>query len=288
MTSTPLNARMPQALAQTLRERLGHVYFQRHLLREFLVRDLVARYIGTIMGFFWSVIHPLILLLVYTMVFGIIIPPPQLERLAQRGWDGEVVGFAFYIFCGLLPWYAFQESLVRTTTSIADHAHLIKQVRFPAKILPVYITLSSLVNQLIGTAIFLLFQLAVLGSIPVTLAALPLVLFFQFLFFLGLGLLFSTMNTYVRDVAPLVSIGTMILMWTTPMLYTLEIVPEPIRPILYANPVTYLVLLHHEVMLFGEWPSLALWSAFGFISLAAFVFGYAVFTRCHAEFADLL
>jgi lipopolysaccharide transport system permease protein len=271
-----------------LRDRIRHFLYQRHLLREFLRRDLQARYIGSTMGFFWSVVNPLILLLVYSVVFGAILQPPQLERLAERGWEGGALGFAFYIFCGLLPWYAFQESLARNTSCIVENANLIKQVRFPAKVLPVYLTLSSLVNQVIGTAIFLVFQLVILGGMSLTAAAFPILLGLQFIFFFGLGLLFSTLHTYFRDVGPMISIITMIMMWAAPMLYSIDFAPDWLLPVLYANPITYLLLLHHDLMLYGVWPPAWLWSVFGGIALGSLAVGYTLFTRCHGEFADLL
>ncbi len=236
------------------------------------------------MGFFWSIINPLILLIVYSFVFGIIIA----AKWEHLGIENRVGGIAFYIFCGLLPWYAFQESIGRTTSCIVDHAHLIKQVRFPAKVLPTFITLSSLVNQLIGTAIFFLAILIANRSLPVTSIGLPIILLFEFFFFLGAGLLFSTLNTYLRDIAPLITIVTMIMMWSTPMLYPLEMVPESFLPLINANPITYFVIIHHHLILYGQWPTFLQWLICGSFSCAVLGLGYSVFTRCHSEFADLL
>ena len=116
--------------------------------------------------------------------------------------------------------YAFQNRWCVRLPALGDNAHLIKQVRFPAKVLPVYITLSSLVNQLIGTVIFLLF-LIFPGKAFWTLMAFPLVLTLEFFLFIGVGLFFAACNTYLRDIAPLVTIAAMVLMWSTPMFYTL-------------------------------------------------------------------
>lgn len=261
---------------------LKHILFQRHLLWEFLRRDLQARYVGSAMGFFWSVVNPLILLVIYTFVFGMVLN----ARLQMTGREG-IEDFAFYIFCGLLPWYAFQESLIRSTTCIIDNAHLIKQVRFPAKILPVNLTLSSIVNQLIGTVIFLAALLIFKHKLPITLIAFPLVIVLEILLFCGLGMLFATMNTYLRDIAPLVTIGTLILMWSTPMFYTLDHAKDFLY-ILYANPFTYLILIHHHLVFFGEWPPSSYWIGLSVFSIGSFILGYIRFTRCHQEFADLL
>lgn len=270
-----------------MKNRIQHILFHRHLLFEFLRRDLQARYVGSAMGFFWSVINPLILLAIYWVVFGLIFK----AKAHLYGLDDRPGGFGFYIFCGLLPWYAFQESLIRSSTCIVDNAHLIKQVRFPAKILPAFITLSSIVNQLIGTAIFLMVLLLVDGSLPYTIIALPLIIALQALCFFGLGLLFSTLNTYIRDIAPLISIAAMILMWASPTLYSvklLENAPQWIAWAVYANPVTYLVTIHHHLILDETWAGGASWGIFAAFSTVMFCLGYWLFTKCHQEFVDML
>ena len=267
-----------------LSKQVQHIYFHRHLLWEFLHRDIQARYIGSAMGFFWSVVNPLVLLTVYTFVFGLILK----SKYSILGREETMGGFAFYIFCGLLPWYAFQESLIRSTTSIVDNAHLIKQVHFPAKVLPAYITLSAIVNQLIGTIIFLAAILLVSHSLSWTMVLFPVVLLFEMILFFGLGLLFSTLNTYFRDIAPLVSIGSMLLMWSTPMLYQIKDVPEYLQPLIYANPLTSLVIIHQDIILNGHVPDLIYWVIFITFSLAALAIGYPVFTKNHGNFADVL
>lgn len=271
-----------------MKQRIRHILFQRHLIFEFLKRDLQARYLGSAIGVFWSVINPLILFVVYFFVFGVILR----ARYEERGLlvDGEA-GFAFYIFCGLLPWFAFQESLMRMTTCIVDNAHLIKQVRFPAKILPAYLALSSIINQLIGTLIYMAGFIIVSGSAHVTWLGLPLAIALELVFFFGLGLFFSTLHAYFRDVGPLVSIIVMVMMWSTPMLYTLSMVEQnasQFLPVIYANPLSYVLFIHHDLMLNGTWPSLQAWGAFAAIAFASLAAGYALFTRCHSEFADLL
>ncbi|MBZ0258844.1 ABC transporter permease [bacterium] len=271
-----------------MKQQIKHILFHRHLIYEFLKRDLQARYLGSAIGFFWSVVNPLILLAVYTIVFGYIL---RAKYEALGFGEAGTVAFAFYIFSGLMPWFAFQESLMRSTTCIVDNAHLIKQVRFPAKVLPAYLAISSLVNQMIGTFIFMAGYMLMTGSAHWTWLLLPLVIAIEFVMFFGLGLFFSTLHTYVRDVGPLISIVTMILMWTTPMLYTMEMAqkaPQWVQSILYLNPITYLILLHHDMMLDGVWPALYLWLVFGALSLISLAAGYVLFTRCHSEFSDLL
>lgn len=282
-----------------MKQHIKHIWFHRHLLVEFLRRDLQARYTGSVMGFVWSVIIPIVYFAIYFMIFGFLFN----QKVDLYGWPKDRPGgFAFYIFSGLLPWYALQESWVRSTTCIVDNSHLIKQIRFPAKVLPAYLGLSSLVNQLIGTAVMLIALLVYQQYLTLSILAFPLILLLQYICFVGLGLLFSTLHTYVRDVGTMVGIAAMLLMWMSPTLYPDSIfdldstetsISEPsaalewIEFIVYLNPLTYMVNIHHGIMIYNEivWFD---WAVFGGFSVFVFALGYWLFTKCHAEFADLL
>ncbi len=272
-----------------MKQQLKHIWFHRHLVMEFLRRDLQARYTGSVMGFFWSVIIPIVYFAIYYVIFGFLFQ----QKVQLYGVDEEQAGgFAFYIFSGLLPWYALQEAWVRSTTCIVDNAHLIKQIRFPAKILPAYLGLSSLVNQVIGTVVMLIALCIYQQSLPVSVCMLPLVFVMQYVCFLGLGLLFSTLHTYMRDIGTVVGIAAMLLMWGSPTLYPAELLDQTshtwIKTLIYLNPLTYMVEIHHDLVLYGHGSSMLNWGVFGGFSIAVLVVGYWLFTRCHAEFADLL
>lgn len=280
-----------------MKQQIKHIWFHRHLVMEFLRRDLQARYTGSVMGFFWSVINPLLYFAIYFVIFGFLFN----QKVQLYGWDeNKPGGFAFYIFSGLLSWYALQEAWVRSTTCIVDHAHLIKQIRFPAKVLPAYLGLSSLVNQLIGTAVMLVALLIYQQYLTLTVLAFPLVLLLQYICFVGMGLLFATLHTYLRDVGSLVGIASMMLMWMSPTLYPDNVlIPKDnaseqvvfvmswIEFIVYLNPLTYMVNIHHGIIIYNE-INVFDWAVFGGFSIFVFILGYWIFTKCHAEFADLL
>ncbi len=266
--------------------RLHHWWHQRHLVWEFLKRDLQSRYIGSAMGFFWSVINPLILLALYTVVFGMILD----VRWQSRFEDAGLAGVALYIFCGLLPWYAFQESLVRSTTCVVDHAHLIRQVRFPAKVLPAYIVLSSIVNQLIGTVVLILGLLVMGDGLSWPVLLLPFAIVLQALICFGLGLFLATLHAYLRDIAPLITIALMVCMWMTPLFYPLKIVEgHPVLLwIIKLNPCAHLIILYQQIFLTAEAPSFVHWAVLFGTAVVAFGIGYKIFTHSHDEFADIL
>jgi len=144
-----------------------------------VVRDLKSRYVGSVMGFFWSVIHPLVLLISYTLVFSVILK----QRLGE---EAGTTSFAIYLFCGILPWLIFQETLSRCSNVLIDHANLITKTLFPSEILPVTVLMANLVNHLIGLGIFWTIVLLYLEKISVLVLLVPLYLLALLLFALGL------------------------------------------------------------------------------------------------------
>ena len=265
--------------------RVHHWWHQRHLLWEFLRRDLQGRYVGSAMGFFWSVINPLILLALYWAVFGLILKIRAPERMGDTGR----AGFALYIFCGLVPWYAIQEALVRSTTCVVDNAHLIRQVRFPAKVLPAYLIVSSIVNQLFATAVLLLGLVFLGDGIQFSVIMLPFALIVQAAICFGLGLLLATLHTYLRDVAPLVTVALMACMWMTPLFYSVEMAEASgLGHLILANPFAHLVMLYQEIFLMPGMPAAGHWVVLCLFAAVVCWVGYKAFTGAHDEFADVL
>src|SRR5688572_32626368 len=125
----------------------------RNLLKNLIVRDLKHRYVGSIGGFLWSVIHPVVLLVSYTFVFSVVFPP-------QMGPEFGTDSFAIFILCGLLPWLLFSDTIVRNCSVISDNAPLITKTIIPAEILPISVTISNLVHHMIGLAILLVVMVA--------------------------------------------------------------------------------------------------------------------------------
>lgn len=252
---------------------------QRHLIWTFVVRDLKSRYVGSFMGFFWSVIHPLVLLVSYYFVFSIVFNiRPNLERIDN---------FAVFLFCGILPWLYFQDTLMRACTSVLDNGNLIRKTLFPSQILPVVLVLSNLVTHLVGFAI-LLVLLLYLGVLDWTVLLVPLYLALLILFSLGLGWLLAAAQVFFRDTAQILSVVMVFWFWFTPIFYQIEMVPEAFRPWIRLNPMSHVILGYRRLLLEGRLPEaesllwLAVWSAIVFLA------GGLVFRTAKREFADVL
>ena len=265
----------------SISQKIRYYYNQRDLLRNYVRRDLRERYMGSLIGFYWSAINPLILLGIYTFVFSVIL---QVRFGPQQG----IAGSALYIFCGMVPWMTFQESVGRSTGVLIDNANLIKKVMFPAKILPAYIVISHFVNLGIGLTIMII-AAALAGHGPsLHLLWLPVIAGAQFVFTLGCCWLVSALNVFVRDTAPLTAQLLTVWMFLSPIFYSIQLVPEPMRPLLIANPITHLVTAYRDVVLDTTTPDLVGLGMFSLAAVGVAGLGYLFFTRSQHLFSDVL
>src|SRR5712691_7735006 len=186
----------------------------RNLLKNLVVRDLKHRYVGSIGGFLWSVIHPLVSLLSYTFVFTVIFP-------TKLGPESGTDSFAIFFFCGFLPWLLFSDTIMRNCSVISDNAPLITKTIIPPEILPISITVSSFVHHMIGLAILLLVLFAFYS---VHLSALWIVLYIAMILMLaqGLGWIVAGLHVFLRDTIQALQILMFLWFWFTPVLYPVE------------------------------------------------------------------
>ncbi len=277
-------ARIHPALAPwfILKNFVHKIWLEHDLIRNFVVRDLRARYIGSFMGFFWSVIHPLVLLssyaFVFMVIFGIGAPP-----------DSGTNNFPLFLFCGILPWLLFQDTLQRSSTVIIDNANLISKTVFPAEILPLTVLLAGFVNHLIGFAILLIFLLAVLGKISVFILLIPAYLFVLMLFTLGLAWFVSSLNVFIRDVSQVLTVILTFWFWFTPIFYSR--VPAKYARysfILTWNPVANAVAGYRDCLLRMRMPDMTLLGIHALAAAAVFVAGGMFFRYIKREFVDVL
>ena len=252
-----------------------------YLLRELVRRDFKARYAGSALGFLWSFALPVWQLLLFTFVFA------KVMKIRLDPSDG-IASFAVFLFCGLLPWTAFQEGVQRASTAITDNAMLVSKQRFPSALLVATVTATALLHEVVAGAIFAGY-LAVSGqlhwpTVPVLLLALPL----QIALTLGLGLGLAAVHVFVRDTAQ--AIGMVLFGWfyVTPIVYPLSLVPEELQPLVEANPLTALVGLYRWALLGTAPPRpTALAVLVGAAVLVLFA-GAAFFRRCRPAFVDEL
>jgi lipopolysaccharide transport system permease protein len=244
-------------------------------------RELAARYRGSVLGVVWAMVTPVVMIAIFTFIFAGIFG-------ARFGASGSAWDFALYLFCGLLPWTAFQETVQHSSQTVVAHANLVKRVVFPLEILPVALALTALATQMFGTLALLFAALIIRGELHATLLWLPVVILPQLIATLGLAWLVASLGVFLRDIVQ--GIGLLLTAWLylTPIIYPESVVPERFRPLIRANPFTHLIRSYRRIILEGampDWRGLAYFTAF---ALVCFIFGYWWFARTRKNFADVI
>jgi ABC-type polysaccharide/polyol phosphate export permease len=247
----------------------------RDLLRHLVLRDLHVKYKGSTLGFAWSLLHPLMLVLVYTLAFRVVLRV-QIER------------FPLFVLAGLLPWTFLASSLSIATSVVADNGGLIRKVAFPRMALPIAAVLSQLVQFLLMYSV-LIPLMPVLGASlsPALLAIAPVVLL-QLLFTAGLALVLATAYVHFRDTRHLLEVAIQVWFWLTPVIYSVALVPERYRTWLFLNPMTLFVTAYQDLVLHQALPAPGRLTGMVIAAVASATIGLAVFSHHQRRFAELV
>jgi lipopolysaccharide transport system permease protein len=266
---------------ELLREPFRTIAENRSLIRSMVRRDIAARYRGSLGGAVWTVLNPLLLMLTYFFVFGIVLR-------ARFGGDPSPAGFALYFLAGMLPWLPFAEAVGRSPFGVLEHRNFVKKLVFPIEIVPVNLTLAGLVTQAFALALFLLFLWAVRGAVPLTALWLPLLVVPQVLFTLGLAWLLAALGVYLRDLGQIMGYLLTLCFFLTPICYPEQSLPPGAVEILSKNPIYTLVRGFRACLLENSAPAgvslVKLWLA----AAAVFLLGHAFFRKLRRSFADVL
>lgn len=277
---------------------LNNIYTHQHLIWSFVVRELRGRYIGSVMGIFWSVIHPLAQITVFSVVFSVI----------NRG---EVVGFTspgpldytIFLCSALLPWIAFQELIAKVTNIFVTNANLIKKVQFPEEILIIQELISSMITMFISFSLFFVIILAFGGwTPPVQFLLLPGVVALQVLFSLGFAFLLSTINVYLRDIGQITGVILMAWFWMSPIVYPVTIffskpqnptfesleIPKLMHTIYTLNPWYYLSKWYREIIYIGRVPEFNEVIGFTIVTAVVLTLGIWVYKSLRRDIPDLI
>jgi ABC-2 type transport system permease protein len=254
-------ARNPDSLRTTV----AGLYRYRQLLRSLVTKDLKLKYRGSVLGFLWSLGNPLMLIVVYTLAF---------KYILRIGDDR----FVLLLLIGILAWTFFTNSIAMATGSIVDNASLVKSVFFPRAILPTASVLFNLAQYVLTLVVFLPLMLALfrVGPAPPMLLF-PVFLLLQVAFTIGLALLVGTGTAFYRDVRHFVEVALLLLFWMTPIVYRMDQVPDRLRPIVFASPMSPFVIAYQRLFYDVRWPEPSLWIACLVYAVGALAIGSAVF-----------
>ncbi|MGB9871745.1 MAG: ABC transporter permease [Anaerolineae bacterium] len=253
----------------------------RELIRVMTWRNFSARYRGSFGGLFWSVFQPMVMMVIYTVVFSLFLK-------VRFSTDASPFTFAVYLLCGLLPWQAFSEGVHTSAILIRANANLVKRVVFPLEILPVNLTLAAIIQQFIGMVLLVPLAWLVTGHLHVTLLFVPVILALQVLFSTGVNWIVASLAVYLPDMGPLISLVLTAWMFLTPIFYPEDVVPPQAIIIFRLNPMARLVNLYRNAFMIGLLPDLRdLLGTIG-VCLLTFLVGYFWFMRLKKGFADVL
>jgi lipopolysaccharide transport system permease protein len=267
---------MPRRVPGTLF--LRNLVERRSLLFQLVRRDFQQRFVGSAIGWIWGLIHPLVLLVSWWFVFGVV--------AGQTGPAG--VPYPLFIFAGMLPWLLFSDTVQRSAASLLDQSNLITKTVFPSEIVPVSVFLSSLVSHALALALMVAAFAAVEHRASFFLLLLPVYTFLIGLFAVGIGWIVASLHVYLRDTAQVLSVVLTLWFWFTPIMFTDAQFPQPIRPFLRANPMFFAVRSYRGLLLTGngpQWEDLAMLALYG---AAAFLVGGLFFRYMKKGFADVL
>ena len=255
--------------------------YNKYLIRELVTRDVRGRYVGSIIGVFWSILNPVLQLTLYTVVFSTVMN-------MRFGDDPSWGRFALYLFAALLPWMALQEAIIRSSRSFIENAHLIKKLRFPLETLPFSVVFSSFIHQLLGTVVFVLVLIAIQAFNTRFFALVFLLFVFQIVMTYGLAVTVACLNVFFRDIAQIIGVLFMLMFWITPIVYPKNRATGLFQTLLNCNPLTHMVEAYRFVFLGNPTPSawgVLYWIMFSF---GAYLVGQFVLRRTRRELVDLL
>ena len=273
--------RAAQLLARFVVYPVRNLLRHRSLIASLVRRDVVGRYRGSVGGAFWTVIHPLLLMVAYYFVFAVV--------LRVRFGAGQGSGdFVFYFLCGMLPWLAFSEAVGRSPNVVLDHSNFVKRVVFPLEILPLNLTLTGLVTEFFALLIFLAALLGTGRGLGWTAVYFPLILVPQLLLTAGLCWFLAALGVFLRDLGQIMGFVLTVWFFVTPIVYPASALPEGWQWLFEKNPMYTIVEAYRAVFLENAPPSgtplLVLWA----VAAVAFWLGYAWFYKVRKSFADLI
>ena len=257
-------------------ETLKELYSYREMIFSLVRKELRGRYKGSVLGFLWTFINPLLQLLVYTLVFSVIM---------RMGIDR----YYLFLFVALIPWIFFSASLTGGSGSILASKDMVKKIYFPREIMPISYVTSAFVNMLLSfVVIFAVVLVSGMGVNPVALLYLPVIMLVEYVLALGIALLASALTVYFRDLEYILGIIAMAWQFLTPVMYSSDLVPKNLLPIWKLNPMTPVIEAYRQILYYKEVPHLDTLLNASILGVVTLVVGYVVFRKLQKGFAEEL
>ena len=256
----------------------------RGLIYSLTLKEIKARYKHSVLGFLWSLLNPLGMMLVFTFVFG------YLMR------NGEIEKFPLFLLCGLLPWNYFTSSVMSGIHSVVGNGNLVKKVYFPREVLPIAYVLSNLVNFLLAFLLLFIALVVFNAKFSPWLWLLPVVVLMQTCFVVGLSLILSTLQVFYRDTGMVMDVALLAWFFVTPVFYSIDFIPrfkllfgmewDVHRWLYILNPMASLIRTYRDLLYWGYRTDLDFFLRTAMTCIVVLLFGYWFFNRFSGRFGE--
>lgn len=255
-------------------KRIREIFAYRTMIASLVKRDLKGRYKGSALGFLWTFLNPLFQLVVYTVVFSVIL---------RNG----IEDFYMFLFVALIPWIFFSTCLSGGCTCVTSQENLVKKIYFPREILPISYVTSQFINMLLSfIVIFIVMAVMRYTFNPLALLCLPVIMIVEYILALGFTMILCAWTVYLRDIQYIMGILTMAWQFLTPILYSIDMVPERFRFVFNFNPMTSIILAYRDILYYAKVPDLStLLIALG-MGVVLFIVGWFAFDKMQRHFAE--
>ncbi|HPJ81628.1 MAG TPA: ABC transporter permease [Saccharofermentans sp.] len=255
---------------------IKEIYAYREMIFSMVQKDLRGRYKGSILGFLWTFINPLLQLLVYNLVFSIIL---------RSGVDK----YYLFLFVALIPWIFFSSAITGGSVSVIAQKDLVKKIYFPNEVIPISYVTSCFVNMLLGFVVVI--GVVIYSGVhisPLALLCLPVVMIVEYFLALGIAMITSAVTVYFRDLEHILTIIAMAWMYITPVVYDIEICPTEYRWIMHINPMTSVIIAFRDILYYGRVPEMMTLLEAVVLGVVFLLIGCLVFRKLKRRFAEEL
>lgn len=257
-------------------KRATEIYAYREMIKSLVKKDLRGRYKSSFLGFLWTFINPLCQIIIYTIVFSVIM-------------RSGIEKFYLFLIVGMIPWLFFSSSISSGSVSVVSQQDLVKKIFFPREVLPIAFVTSCFINMLFCFVIvFVVVAISGIGFSIKALLFLPIVMLVEYIMALGITMITSACTVYVRDLEHIMGIITMAWIYMTPIMYSIDMVPESIRPIFYVNPMTPIIMAYRDILYYKKCPDIQTLLYALILGVIISLFGFFVFNRLQKNFVEEL
>lgn len=251
------------------------LYDYRELLKTSVKKDVGGKYKHSFLGILWSFVNPLLQIIVYAIIFPLIM-------------RSNIEYYVVFMVCGLIPWNYFSTVINRASFTMIENGNILKKVYFPREILPLSVVTSETITFLISSIIIVCFVLGYGLGITINIVFYPILLFVQFVLLLGISLFVSSITVYFRDLQHFIGVLLQLFFYATPIVYSVETIPENFQWILKYNPMTYIIEGYRDIFYYQTMPEIGTLLIVLVIGILLCVTGYIVFNKLQKKFAEEL